>query len=81
MDNIVICHFYLVYLGLSILCISKIAMYKYWYDYIKPKYEKNDKICYMDTDSFIFHMEKQNAFMQTLLKTLKQDSIPQDRYE
>ena len=77
MDNIVICHFYLVYLGLSIL--GKITMYKYWYDYIKPKYEENARIYYMDTDSFIVHMGKQNAFMQPLLKTLNQDLIPQDR--
>ena len=81
MDNIVICHCYLIYLGLSILGISKITMYKYWYDYIKPKYEENARICYMDTDSFIVHMGKQSAFMQTLLKTLKQDLIPQDRYQ
>ena len=42
-----------VYLGLSILEISKILMYEFWYDYIKPKYENNTKLCYMDTDSFI----------------------------
>ena len=29
----------LVYLALSILEISKIIMYKFWYDYVKPKYE------------------------------------------
>ena len=54
-------------------------MYKYWYDYIKPKYEENARIYYMDTDSFIVDMGKQNAFMQPLLKTLNQDLIPQDR--
>ena len=27
-----------VYLGLSILEISKILMYEFWYDYIQPKY-------------------------------------------
>lgn len=69
-----------VYLGLSILDVSK-NMYKHWYDYIKPKYEENARICYMDTDSFIVHMGKQSLFMQTLLKTLKQDLIPQDRYQ
>ena len=36
-----------VYLGLSILEISKILMYKFWYDYIKPKYQNNAKLCYM----------------------------------
>ena len=28
----------LVYLGMSILDISKTLMYEFWYDYIKPKY-------------------------------------------
>ena len=27
-----------LYLGMSILDISKILMYKFWYDYINPKY-------------------------------------------
>ena len=38
-----------VYLGLSKLEISKILMYEFWYDYVKPKYENNAKLCYMDT--------------------------------
>ena len=28
----------LVYLGLSILELSEILMYEFWYDYVKPKY-------------------------------------------
>ena len=32
-------------------------MYKFWYDYVKPKYDKNAKLCYMDTDSFIVHVK------------------------
>ena len=45
-----------VYLGMSILDISKTLMYKFWYDYIKPKYEDRAKLCYTDTDSFIIHV-------------------------
>ena len=33
-----------VYLGMSILDISKTLMYKFWYHYIKPKYEVRAKI-------------------------------------
>ena len=41
------------YLGLSILDISKILMYEFWYDYMKPKNGNDVKLCYMDTDSFV----------------------------
>ena len=43
-----------VYLGLSILDISKTRMYEFWYDYIKPKYQYNAKLCYIDTDTFSY---------------------------
>ena len=42
-----------VYLGLSILELSKILMYEFWCDYIKSKYDEKAKLCYMDTNSFI----------------------------
>ena len=32
-----------IYLGLSILEISKLLMYEFWYDYMKPKYGNNVK--------------------------------------
>ena len=46
-----------VYLDLSILEIRKTLMYEFWYDYIKPKYSNNVKLCYMDTDSCIMHIK------------------------
>ena len=46
-----------IYLDLSILEISKTLMYEFWYDYMKPKYENNVKLCYMDTDSFIMKID------------------------
>ena len=33
-----------VYLGLSILEISKIVRYKFWYNYVKPKYGKKENL-------------------------------------
>ena len=46
----------LVYLGISILEISKTLMYEFWYDYTKPKYQYNAKLYNIDTDSFIIHV-------------------------
>ena len=51
-----------IYLGLSILEISKILMYEFWYDYMKPKYGNNVKLCYMDTDSFIMNIKTNNFY-------------------
>ena len=62
-----------VYLGMSILDISKTVMYKFWYDYIKPKYEDKAKLCYTDTDSFIIHIITED-FLKTLL-TMLQNSL------
>ena len=59
-----------IYLGMSILDISKTLMYEFWYDYIKPKYQDRAKLCYMDTDSFVIHI-KNDDFMKTLMMTLK----------
>ena len=52
-------------LGLSILEISKILMYEFWYDYMKPKYHNNVNLCYMDTDSFIMDI-KTNEFYKDI---------------
>ena len=51
-----------IYLGLSILDISKILMYKFWYDYMKSKYGNNVKFCYMDTDSFIMNIKTEDFY-------------------
>ena len=45
-----------VYLGLSVLEISKILMHEFWYDSIKPKCQDNARLCYMDTYSFIIYV-------------------------
>ena len=42
-----------VYLNHAILDLSKIVMYEFHYDYMKPKYQENLKLCYMDTDSLV----------------------------
>ena len=52
-----------VYLGMSVLDISKTLMYKFWYDSIKPKYEDRAKLCYTDTDSLIINIITEDFFV------------------
>ena len=51
-----------VYLGLSILELSKILMYEFWYDYVKLKYYKIGKLCYMDTNSFVIYIKTDDIY-------------------
>ena len=51
-----------VYLGLSVLDLSKTVMYEFWYDYVKPNYDKNAKLCYVDTDSLIVHLKTDSIY-------------------
>ena len=51
-----------IYLGLSILEISKIIMYEFWYDYVKKKYGDIVKLCYMDTDSLIMNIKTKDFY-------------------
>ena len=39
----------LVYLGLSMLQLSKILMSEFWYNYVKPKFGEKAELCYVDT--------------------------------
>ena len=51
-----------VYLGLSILEISKTLIDEFRYDFIKPKYHNNVKLCYIDTDSFIINIKTEDFY-------------------
>ena len=51
-----------IYLGMSILDISKTLMHKFWYGYIKPKYGNRVKLCYTDTDSIIAHIMTEDFY-------------------
>ena len=51
-----------IYLGLSILELSKITMYEFWYDYVKVKYEDRARLCYIDTDSFVLNVRTKDFY-------------------
>ena len=49
-----------VHLGLSILGISKIVLYEFWYDCEEPKYKEKARLCYMNTDSLIVYTKTED---------------------
>ena len=60
-----------VYLGQTILDLSKIIMYEFHYDYMKPKYNGENsrlrgtphlKLCYMDTDSLVYRIKTEDFY-------------------
>ena len=51
-----------VYCGMAILDISKSLMYKFHYGYILPKYGKNQKLLFTDTDSLCYEIQTEDFF-------------------
>ena len=51
-----------LYLGQAILDYSKMLMYEFWYDYLRPMYGDKIELCYMDTDSFIIYVETEDIY-------------------
>ncbi|XP_076291056.1 uncharacterized protein LOC143214203 [Lasioglossum baleicum] len=56
-----------IYVGMSILDISKFHLYTFHYEYMYPKFQQNCKILYTDTDSLIYEITRDDAY-ETLLK-------------
>ena len=47
----------------AILDLSKMVMYEFHYNYMLPKYgEDSLKLCYMDTDSFVYHIKTKDFY-------------------
>ena len=55
-----------IYMGMSILDYSKIHMYSFHYDVLKPKYDDKTKLVYTDTDSYVIKLR-----LMTYMKTLR----------
>ena len=52
----------LVYLSQAILELSKIIMYEFHYDHIVTRYGDRLKLCYMDTDSLVYHIKTEDFY-------------------
>ena len=51
-----------IYLGMSILDLSKHHMYSFYYDVLKVKYGKNIRLIYTDTDSYVLQTFTDDIF-------------------
>ena len=51
-----------VYLGMCILDLSKIIMFDFHYNYIKPKYGNKAKLLFTDTDSFLYEIQTEDFY-------------------
>ena len=51
-----------VYCGMAILDLSKSLMYDFHYGYILPKYGKNQKLLFTDTDSLCYEIETEDFY-------------------
>ena len=63
-----------IYLEISILELSKMLMYEFWYDYVKTKCGEKAKLCYMDTNNFIVYI-KTNGNYKDIAEDIERRSI------
>ena len=66
-----------VYLGQAILDLSNTLMYEFHYNYMRPKYSSKFKLCYMDTDSFVYEIETVD-FYRDIAKDVEKSLIQVD---
>ena len=69
-----------IYVGLSVLDISKTLIYDFHYSYMKKMYKENCKLLYTDTDSLIYAVECDDFYadMKTNLSKFDTSDYPSE---
>ena len=47
-------------MGVAVLDLSKLWMQQFWYDELKPRFGKDIRLCYTDTDSLVYEITAEN---------------------
>ena len=50
------------FVGMCILDLSKVLMYKFHYDYMKNIYGNNSRLLFTDTDSFMYEIKTEDVY-------------------
>ena len=71
-----------VYVGMSILDLSKLLMYDFYYNHIKRKYGNSARLLYTDTDSLLMHIYTQDVYrdMSQHLDLYDTNDYPKDHF-
>nr|XP_022909031.1 uncharacterized protein LOC111420296 [Onthophagus taurus] len=73
-----------LYVGFTVLELSKLLMYDFYYDFLKPKYGEDVRLCYMDTDSFTVLINSYDIYRDVKLNLNKFDTSnysPDNRFD
>ena len=62
-----------MFIGMSILDLSKQHMYRFYYDIMKPKYVDNIGMVYTDSDSFVFRTRTNDIYIYKDLKEISDE--------
>lgn len=71
-----------IYAGMVTLEISKLIMYKYFYDVLKPKFKNDMKLCMSDTDSLLLHIKTYDIYLDLIdiRDTLDTSNFPSSHF-
>ena len=69
-----------IYIGFSVLELSKLAMFEFHYRHMEPKYGDNLKLCFTDTDSLLYEITTDDVYkdMQEDLHLYDTSDYPTD---